>query len=61
LDIDNETMITLIDAGGRRILNEKIVNMKSGVGCSIDLSGLENGIYLLMIDQYPVRIIKNSR
>jgi hypothetical protein len=60
-DIDGETIITVIEAGGRMLLMDKIGKLKTGVGCSIDLSGMENGVYLLMIDQNPIRIIKNSR
>jgi hypothetical protein len=57
-DMDGEVLITVIDAAGRMVLRDK---MKSGVLCSIDFSGMRNGIYLLMIDKYPVMIIKNSR
>jgi hypothetical protein len=60
-DIDSKVSISVIDAEGRMVLKDKIEGIRSDVGISIDLSGLENGIYLLMIDQYPVRIIKNSR
>jgi hypothetical protein len=60
-DIDSEILITVIDAGGRLVHKEKLTSLKSGTGFSIDLSGLENGIYILMVNQYPVRIIKNSK
>jgi hypothetical protein len=59
-DSKKEILLTVIDAEGRIVNRNKIAGVRSGKGFSVDLSGLENGVYLLMIDQYPVRIVKNT-
>jgi hypothetical protein len=58
--IDRALNVTVMDMQGRIILQEKVQGTGSGMVYSIDLSGVENGVYLLMVDQHPVRIIKET-
>jgi hypothetical protein len=54
-----DVLISVIDIEGRMILQDKLERIEAGTVYSVDLSGLESGIYILMIDNYPVRIVKD--
>jgi hypothetical protein len=57
--VDREVMVSVTDMQGKVYYQDTLEQMVSGTVYSIDMSGLPNGVYLLIIDQVPVRIIKN--
>jgi hypothetical protein len=59
-DVNQEVNIRMLDMQGRTVLQQKLDRVDSGTVYSIDLSSVDNGVYMLMINQHPVRIIKDG-
>jgi len=59
-DMKKDAGVSVTDMEGRVILEQKLERVDAGVAYTIDLSELQSGMYMLMIDQSPVKIMKTE-